>query len=121
MLAAPGRGALIDGPVVSRIDERREACRVHQAVAHRIRVEAHAQQLAEERGYRHSSAGCRIETRQFAAGIESREPAFESVGVRDDGRNGTLVGTARDDLASCPAERGEHVTGDVIAGHAHET
>ena len=110
-----------DGPVVPRVDERRKAGGVDEAVAQRVRVDADAEQFAEQRRTPPLERRRRIETRQLAAGVESREPAFESVGVRDHRRNVAVVRGANDDLASRAAECGENMTGGAVADGAHET
>src|SRR5262249_645131 len=66
-------GDLIEGPVVPGGQERRKDSGVDQAPALLKGVERCAQQLLENRGHLHPRPSPRVEARQLAVGLESRE------------------------------------------------
>ena len=108
-----------DRAVVSRVEQRRKACRVDETATQRICVKADAKQLAEECRDANRSARACVEARQLAPGIEARQAPLECIRVGDQRRDVGLAPIAHDDLTPEVAERGERVADDRF-GSGHE-
>jgi len=110
-----------DRPVVPRGDKRGKAGGIDEAVAQQICVEAHAEQLAEERGDGRACTGRGVEPREFAAGVETRQPALEGDDIRHRCGHVSRGRIADHELASRSAERREGVTDGAGGCSLHET